>query len=41
VYVVRDGRVDFRPAIDVAALALAAALLMPWVLRARPRRRRR
>jgi uncharacterized spore protein YtfJ len=41
VYVVRDGRVDFRPAIDVAALALAAALLTPCVLRAWPRRRRR
>ena len=40
VYVVRDGRVDFRPAVDVAALALAAAVLVPRLLRARTRRRR-
>jgi len=38
VYVVRDGRVDFRPAIDVAALALAAAILLPRLLRRRRRR---
>lgn len=40
VYVVRDGQVEFRPAIDVAALAFAAALLLPRVLRALTRRRR-
>jgi len=40
VYVVRDGRVEFRPAIDVAALALCAAILVPrllWALRRRHR----
>ena len=41
VYVVRDGQVEFRPAIDVAALALAAALLVPRLLRALTRGRRR
>ena len=39
VYVVRDGRVQFRPAIDVVPLAIGAALLMPWLLRAWIRRR--
>jgi hypothetical protein len=39
-YVVREGRVEFRPAIDVAALALCATLLVPrllWALRRRHR----
>jgi uncharacterized spore protein YtfJ len=40
VYVVRDGRAEFCPAIDVAVLALGAALVAPWVLRAWSRRRR-
>ena len=37
VYTVRDGRVDFRPAIDVTTVVMAAALLV----RALARRRRR
>ena len=40
VYVVRDGRVEYRPAIDVATLALCATLLVPrllWALRRRHR----
>ena len=40
VYVVRDGRVEYRPAIDVAMLALCATLLVPrllWALRRRHR----
>jgi uncharacterized spore protein YtfJ len=40
VYVARDGRVDFRPAIDVTALALCATLLLPRLLRALRRRHR-
>jgi uncharacterized spore protein YtfJ len=40
VYTVRDGRVEFRPAIDLAALALCAAVFVPRLLRARTRRRR-
>ena len=40
VYVVRDGEVVFRPAIDVAALAFAATFLLSRVLRALTRRGR-
>lgn len=40
VYVVRDGRADFRPAIDITTLALCAALLAPWLVAAWTRRRR-
>ena len=37
VYVVRDGRVEFRPALDTTAFALAAALLLSRLLRRRRR----
>jgi uncharacterized spore protein YtfJ len=40
VYVVRDGRVEYRPAIDVTALALCSVILVPkllWALRRRHR----
>ena len=40
VYVVRDGRVEYRPAIDVATLAICATLLVPRLLRALRRRHR-
>ena len=40
VYVVRGGLVEFRPAIDVAALALCAAIVVPRLLRGRTRLRR-
>jgi len=40
VYVVRDGQVEFRPAIDVAALAFAGALVLSRLLRVLTRRRR-
>lgn len=40
-YVVRDGRVEFRPAIDVPAIVLCAAVLLPRLLRAWTRRRPR
>ena len=39
-YVVRDGRVEFQPAIDVAAIALCATVLLPRLLRAWTRRHR-
>ena len=38
VYVVRDGRVDFRPTLDITALALVGAFLWSRLLRARTRR---
>jgi len=40
VYVVRDGQVTFQPAIDTAALAMAAAFLLSRLLRPRRRGRR-
>jgi uncharacterized spore protein YtfJ len=40
VYEVRDGRVEFRPAIDITTLALCATLLVPRLLRAWRRRHR-
>lgn len=41
VYVVRDGEVEFRPVVDVAAIAFVAALVLPRLLRALTRRPRR
>ena len=40
VYVVRDGRVDFRPALDTTVFALAGAFLLSRLMRGRTRRRR-
>lgn len=39
-YVVRDGRVEFRPAIDLVPLALLAAFLASRLLRVLTRRRK-
>jgi uncharacterized spore protein YtfJ len=39
VYVVRDGNVTFRPALDVAALVLCGTLLLAPLLLGRRRRR--